>query len=284
MEAQQTGRAMTDTDFLERIVAHKHEEVFRQQQKVSLARLTAQLDSAPPPRPFAAALRHTDRLGLIAEIKKQSPSKGLLDPNFDPLKLARLYMDNGADAISILTDLRFFGGSLQHLKAVRMEQQSTSPDDSAAPPLLRKDFMVDPYQVYEARAYGADAILIIVKAVEADMVGLLQQTAHDLGMDALVEVQSEDELQIAIDAGATLIGINNRDLRSFVVDTTTTERILAALPDGYHPTMVSLSGIKSAAELTHLRHLGADAILVGEAIVTAEDPAAKLRELSGRNM
>ena len=273
---------MADPTILDRIVAHKREEVDRQRQKVPLARLQQQLADAPPSRPFAATLRHPDRLGLIAEVKKQSPSKGLLSPDFDPLKLARLYSEHGADAISVLTDLRFFGGSLQHLKAIRAMQASVSNEAMPILPLLRKDFMIDPYQVYEARAYGADAILIIVKAVEAPLVAELQGIAHDLGMDVLVEVHTEAELEIAQAAQASLIGINNRDLHSFNVDTSISERIIAATPEDNRPLMVSLSGIKSASDLPHLREAGADAILVGEAIVTAPDPAAKLRELSGR--
>jgi indole-3-glycerol phosphate synthase len=225
-------------------------------------------------------LRHPERLGLIAEVKKQSPAKGLLARDFDPLRLARIYAENGADAISVLTDLRFFGGSLQHLKQIRAAQEA-STTATTSPPLLRKDFLVDPYQVYEARAYGADAILIIVAAVAPDMVLTLLNTTRELGMEALVEVNNEDEMQIALQAGADLIGINNRNLHTFVVDTGTTERILAAVKGTTRPTMVSLSGITSARDLTSLRALGADAILVGEAIVTAPDPATKVRELSG---
>ena len=271
---------MSETTFLERILAHKAEEIARQKAKVPLAQLERACASAPPARPFAAALPHPGRLGLIAEIKKQSPSKGLLAQDFDPLRLARIYAENGADAISVLTDMRFFGGSLQHLKGVR-EQQATGASDGA-PPLLRKDFIVDPYQVYEARAYGADAILIIVAAVTPPVVRSLLETAGAAGMDALVEVNNEAELDIALGAGAELIGINNRSLHTFEVDAGTTGRLLAALPTRDRPIMVSLSGFSGAESLVHLQRLGADAILVGEAIVTALDTGAKVRELSGR--
>lgn len=266
--------------FLPRILAHKREEVERQQAKVPLARIRRDCASAPDLRPFASALRQSGRLGLIAEIKKQSPSKGLLARDFDPLRLARIYTENGADAISVLTDQRFFGGSLQHLKQIRAAQETHRSGAARTPPLLRKDFLVDPYQVYEARAYGADAILIIVAAVTPQMVQTLLATARETGMEALVEVNTEDELRIALDVGADLVGINNRNLATFVVDPGTTERLLAASVAS-RPTMVSLSGISSAQDLARLRALGADAILVGEAIVTAPDPAAKVRELSG---
>ena len=269
---------MKDNMFLDRMLAHKREEVERQKAKVSRRQLHERLAGSPPARPFAAALRHPDRLGLIAEIKKQSPAKGLLAANFDPLRLARIYASNGADAISVLTDTRFFGGSLQHLKAIRADQEATG----VGVPLLRKDFLVDPYQVYEARAYGADAVLIVVAAVGAPSVAELLQATSDAGMEALVEVHTEEELAIALEARSALIGINNRDLRTFEVDVATTERILRALPAGATPVMVSLSGLSDAGGLAHLRGVGADAILVGEAIMTAPDPAAKVRELSGR--
>lgn len=283
---------MADTTFLDRMLAHKREEVERQRAKISLDKLRRQIEQAPPARPFAATLRHSDRLGLIAEIKKQSPAKGLLAADFDPLRLARIYTENGANAISVLTDLRFFGGSLQHLKAIRATQGTAEQAGKPAPPLLRKDFLVDTYQVWESRAYGADALLIIVAAVSEAMVASLLQTTIEAGMEALVEVHTPDELRIALDAGATLIGINNRNLHTFDVDVRTTDRVLAALElpsparrgvggEVRRPTMVSLSGLSDAEGLQRLRGLGADAILVGEAIVTATDPAAKVRELSG---
>ena len=273
---------MSEATFLERMLAHKREEVERQKAKVPLAKLQARGERAPAARPFASALRHVDRLGLIAEIKKQSPAKGLLARDFDPLRLARTYSDHGADAISVLTDMRFFGGSLQHLKAIREAQATTGSDARRTPPLLRKDFLVDPYQVYESRAYGADAVLIIVAALPAPDVSTLLAAARATGMEALVEVHTDAELEIALQAGAELVGINNRNLHTFEVDVRVTERLLAAAPATNRPTMVSLSGLSDASGLQRLRGLGADAILVGETIVTAPDPGAKVRELSGR--
>jgi indole-3-glycerol phosphate synthase len=270
---------MASNTFLERMLAHKREEVERQKAKLPLVKLEQEAGAAPPVRPFAAALRHRERLGLIAEIKKQSPAKGqLAAADFDPVRLARIYAENGADAISVLTDARFFGGSLQHLKAVRGDQQSRGYDV----PLLRKDFLIDEYQVTEARAYGADAILIIVAAVEPATVGRFLQRARQLGMDALVEVHTAPELQVALEAGADLLGINNRNLHTFEVDVYTTDRIMASLPTERRPVVASLSGLRGRQGLDHLRGVGADAILVGEAIMTAPDPAAKVRELSGR--
>ncbi|CAA9265200.1 MAG: Indole-3-glycerol phosphate synthase [uncultured Chloroflexia bacterium] len=271
----------TKTTFLERILTQKRTEVERHTAAMPLDQLRRTIEQAAPARPFAQVLRHAERLGLIAEIKKQSPSKGLLAQDFDPLVLARIYREHGADAISVLTDMEFFGGSLDHLRAIRNDQQR-SDEQHGDVPLLRKDFIVDPYQVYESRAYGADAILIIVAAVEPDMVGVLFETTRSIGMDALVEVNNLAELRVALEVGADLIGINNRDLHTFEVDVQTTERVLAALPAGQHPVMVSLSGFSGADGLAHLRAIGADAILVGEAIVTAKDPGRKVRELSGQ--
>src|SRR3954453_1497825 len=230
------------SNVLDQILDHKRIEVERQKAKVPLAALLTESDQAPPPRPFAPMLRHADRMGLITEIKKQSPSKGLLAFDFDPLHLAQTHQENGADAISILTDMRFFGGSLQHLKAVRSAQLAAEQRGEYVAPLLRKDFLIDPYQVVEARAYGADAILVIVRAVEPPLVRTLIEAARDAGLEALVEVRDEAELAVAMEAGAQFVGINNRDLGTFDVDVSTTERLLGVLPSAGRPIMVSLSG------------------------------------------
>lgn len=265
---------MNETGFLQRILDHKRTELERQQHKVPLAHLEAQLADAPAVRSFAAALRQSNRLALIAEVKRQSPAKGVLVPNFDALKLAHIYAENGADAISVLTDQRFWGGSLQYLKAIR----AALPD---GPPLLRKDVVIDPYQIYEARVYGADAVLLIVAALsDADLVALHRLTLQ-LGMDTLIEVHDLAETERAMQLDPRLLGINNRNLHTFAVDVSTTERIIAHLPSGARPIVVSESGI--GGELDRLRAWGADAILVGEAIVTASDPAAKVRALAGRS-
>lgn len=263
--------------FLTRILDHKRSEVARQQAKIPLAALEAQAAAAPPVRDFAAALRQPERVTLIAEVKKASPSKGVLIENFDPLALAQTYAQAGAAAISVLTDVRFFQGSLKYLEGIRQAQAA----GGQAVPLLRKDFLIDPYQVYEARAYGADALLLIVAALDDPSLAALLALTHELGMQALVEVHSEAELERALAGGARLVGVNNRDLHSFATTLETTERLAARLPAQGRPVLVSESGIASAADVARVAGYGADAILVGEALVTAPDTAARVRELSG---
>ena len=273
------GKCMSQPTYLDRILEHKREEVARQKLKVEQVEVQRRLAHAPAPRPFSAKLRHPQRLALIAEVKHKSPSKGILVPNFDPIKLARTYMEHGADALSILTDIRFFGGSLQYLRAIRELQEQQA--DWSDVPLLRKDFILDPYQGFEARAYGADAVLLIMAALEERVLRELLELIEELGMEALVEVHDATELQRAIAAGATTIGVNNRNLRSFEVDVATTGHLAAQLDACNRPVLVSESGIRGAEDLERLRAWKADAILVGEAIVTAPNIGAKVRELSG---
>jgi indole-3-glycerol phosphate synthase len=278
--------------FLDHIMEHKRTEVGRQKLKIPLAQLEAQIADAAPPRDFAAALRR-DSIALIAEIKKASPSRGVLIEHFDPLALARIYAENGAAAISVLTDVRFFQGSLKYLEGIRTlegrgwrtgDGPPTSfpiPHPASRIPLLRKDFIFDPYQIYEARAYGADALLLIVAALDdAALAGLLALT-RDLGMQALVEVHDEAELDRALAAGAAIVGVNNRDLRTFTTTLETTARVAARLPAGARPVLVSESGIATPADVARVRDWGADAVLVGEGLVTAPDIAARVRELAG---
>ena len=270
---------MTAETFLTRILAHKHEEVARQQAKVPLAQLEQMIERAPEPRDFGAALRGRAWPALIAEVKKASPSRGVLLEHFDPLAIAASYAQNGAAAISVLTDVRFFQGSLKFLQGIREQQRATAT--SGACPLLRKDFIIDPYQVFEARAYGADALLLIVAALQDDDLRSLLHLTGELGMQALVEVHDEDELARALAAGASIVGVNNRDLHSFTITLETTARVAARLPDDGRPLLVSESGIFTATDVAHVRSLGADAVLVGEALITAPDMAARVRELSG---
>jgi indole-3-glycerol phosphate synthase len=277
--------------FLERIMEHKRAEVTRQKLKIPLAQLEAQLAGAPPPRDFAAALRRPGRTALIAEIKKASPSKGVLIERFDPLALARIYAENGAAAISVLTDVRFFQGSLKYLEGIRerleiRDWRLEGSDRSLisnlqSPPLLRKDFIFDPYQIYEARAYGADALLLIVAALDDPALAALVALTHELGMQALVEVHDEAELERGLAAGATIVGVNNRDLRTFATTLETTARVAARLPADARPVLVSESGIATPADVARVRDWGADAVLVGEGLVTAPDIAARVRELAG---
>jgi indole-3-glycerol phosphate synthase len=275
--------------FLDRILDHKRVEVARQSVKIPLAQLEARAASAPSPRDFTAALKQAGRATLIAEVKKASPSKGVLVEQFDPLALARTYAENGAAAISVLTDARFFQGSLKYLEGIRglgleardLSAGSPAPSPKPQVPLLRKDFILDPYQVYEARAYGADALLLIVAALDDRALASLLELTRELGMQALVEVHDEAELDRALAAGATVVGVNNRDLRTFVTTLETTERIAARLPAEHRPVLISESGIATAADVTRVHAWGADAVLVGEGLVTAPDVAARVRELSG---
>jgi indole-3-glycerol phosphate synthase len=277
--------------FLTRILDHKRTEVERQALKVPLDQLQAMIATAAPPRAFDVALRRPGRVALIAEVKKASPSKGVLVENFDPLALARTYAENGAAAISVLTDVHFFQGSLKYLEGIRelgdggwgigVGKTRPSPKPYPPTPILRKDFILDPYQVYEARAYGADALLLIVAALDDTALAELQVLTRALGMQALVEVHDEAELERALAAGATLVGVNNRDLHTFVTTLETTRRIAARLPATGRPLLVSESGIATAADVALVREWGVDAVLVGEALVTAPDVAGRVRELAG---
>ncbi len=207
---------------------------------------------------------------LIAEVKCASPSRGLLSPDFDPLKLAATYAANGAAAISVLTDERYFKGHLDYLRQIRQAQ---------AIPLLRKDFICDPYQVYEARAAGADALLLIAAELDLSQLADLQALTHSLGMAALVEVHNLPELETALQSGARLIGINNRNLHTFQVSLETSQELRPLIPAEI--CVVAESGIHSAADVARLAAINIQAVLVGEALVTAADTAAKVRELSG---
>ncbi len=254
---------------LDRIVADKRAELAEARSTVPLVELRAHSKDAPATRPFAAALRGP-RLGLIAEVKKASPSRGLLRADFDAVALAKVYANAGAAAISVLTDAKHFLGSLGDLRSIR----DALPD---GPPLLRKDFLFDPYQIYEARCSGADAVLLICAILEPPLFQDLMDCAKKLGMDVLVEVHDEKELQVALSAGADLIGINNRDLRTFEVDLATTERLAPRVPNGV--TLVAESGFFTRMDVRRLEVCGVSAVLIGEALVTADDAGAKIREL-----
>ncbi len=254
---------------LEQIVAHKRQEVARQREQVPLAYLEARLDSSPR-RPFAARLRQ-ERPGLIAEIKKASPSRGLIRSDFDPAAIARIYTQHGAAAISVLTDEAFFQGKLEYLTLVR----GVTPL-----PLLRKEFIIDPYQIVEAAVAGADAILLIAAILSPAELARYVREAASLGMEALVEVHTEAELEIALASGAQMIGINNRDLRTFTTTLAVTERLAPLVPADR--TLVSESGIWERRHVEQLLSLGVHAILVGESLMRAHDIGAKVDELLGR--
>jgi indole-3-glycerol phosphate synthase len=219
---------------------------------------------------FTAALSRTDRYNVIAECKRRSPSKGVLRAEYDPVAIASAYTKAGAAAISVLTEPTFFDGSPEHFQAVRA---------AVVTPLLRKDFIVSEYQLLEARAWGADAALLIVAALTPDELRRLAGIAASLGLDTLVEVHSADELRVAIDSGARVIGVNNRNLRTLAVDVKASEELVAMMPKDV--VAVSESGLKTAADLSRLKALGYGAFLIGERFMTDADPGAALASLLG---
>lgn len=223
-----------------------------------------------PPVDMVQALRR-DRVSIIAEVKKASPSKGLICRDFDPVEIARSYAAGGAAAISILTEVDHFQGSLNYLSDIDQALGASRL------PLLRKDFLFEPYQIYESRAYGADAVLLITAILEPEKLQELLDLSHQLKMECLVEVHNDEEARIAVDSGAGIIGINNRDLRTFNVDLATTERLLPLIPKDRR--VVSESGIKSRSDIDTLGRQGVDAVLIGETLMASRDIAAKLREL-----
>ncbi|MBI4233449.1 MAG: indole-3-glycerol phosphate synthase TrpC [Chloroflexi bacterium] len=254
---------------LDRIVAAKREEVARSKAQVPLAVLKGRVAAMPSPLNFSGALMG-DAVRLIAEVKKASPSRGLLRPNFDPVELALAYAGGGAAAISVLTDSHFQGTG-EHLIAVAAAVRPLNV------PVLRKDFHLDPYQLYEARAWGADAALLIAAILPQTLLMELLALARTLWLQCLVEVHNEEELERALRAGAEVIGINNRDLRTFHTDLGVTERLAPRVPRGV--IAVSESGILTREDVLRVRKAGAHAILVGEALVTAADPSTKVQEL-----
>jgi indole-3-glycerol phosphate synthase len=257
------------SNILTEIIEYKYTEVARQAEREPVEVLRQKIAVSAPPLDFTAAL-HTPRVpgevSLIAEIKKASPSKGLLCPNFDPAVLAASYARAGASALSVLTDEKYFQGHLDYLQIAKVAA-------GGATPILRKDFMVEPYQVWQARAYGADAILLIMGALRDEQARTLYDLAHELGLAVLVEVHSEAELERALALGAKIIGVNNRDLTTFEVDLATTGRIAEKLPSGWNGLLVSESGIATAADVKTLHGHGARSVLIGETLVRAASTA-----------
>lgn len=253
---------------LDRILTAKAEEVKQRKLAVSLDEIRRQVADASPPRGFLDALRGRD-FGVIAELKRRSPAKGLLKAELDPATVAQTYERGGAAAMSVLTDVKFFDGSDADLQTAR---------SACSLPVLRKDFVIDPYQIWEARALGADAILLIVRALEDELFRELHSLALSLNLSALVEVHDESELERASAAGAELIGVNNRDLDTLTTDIATAERLGPLVPQG--TTFVAESGVSSRAAAERMQRAGARAILVGEALMLADDPTEMLAELS----
>ncbi|MDE2119827.1 MAG: indole-3-glycerol phosphate synthase TrpC [Betaproteobacteria bacterium] len=262
------------SDILQRILATKAREVEAARAQTPLAELEQRARRrADAPRGFAAALRRSidaGRAGVIAEVKKASPSKGLLRADFDPAAIAAAYAAGGASCLSVLTDRDYFQGAPEYLRAAR----------AACPlPVLRKDFLVDPYQVFEAAAMGADCVLLIAAALDDARLVELEDCATELGLDVLVEVHDGDELERALRLRTPLLGINNRDLRNFETHLETTLDLLPRIPPGR--LVVTESGISSAADVARMRAHGVHAFLVGEAFMRRPDPGAALRELFG---
>jgi indole-3-glycerol phosphate synthase len=260
-------------DILKKIIVRKHEEIAERSAQVSIEDLKAQVQTASPVRSFVGSIENKiagGKAAVISEIKKASPSKGVLREDFNPAEIAKSYAANGAACLSVLTDRDFFQGHEDYLVQAR---------DACDLPAIRKDFIIDPYQVYEARAIGADCILLIVSALDDEQMGKLMDLAHELGMDVLVEVHDREELDRALKFDTRLIGINNRNLRTFEVSLQTTLDLLEVIPDDR--IVVTESGILTPHDVKLMRDNNVHAFLVGEAFMRAEDPGAELAALFG---
>jgi len=255
---------------LDQIVKDNLEELATRKRSLPLAELKRIALEQPPPLDFASALRG-DRVQLIAEVKKASPSRGVICSDFDPVKIAQAYASNGASAISVLTETQYFQGSLNYLKDIK----NTLGNQRI--PLLRKDFLTDPYQIYESRAYGADSLLLIVAILSSQKLKSLLELSHELGMSCLVEVHNEAEIEMALQSGARIIGINNRNLKTFAVDLATTKRLRPLIPKD--KIVVSESGIKDRRDIGKMKQWDVNAVLIGESLMSATDIAAKMKEL-----
>lgn len=256
------------TTILEQIVASKRREIDQRRAATPEAELEKRLIAAPPSRDFRRALDRPGTVQVIAEVKKASPSAGVIRADFDPVAIARIYAEHGAAAISVLTDETYFQGHLSYLTAVRQ---------AVAPPVLRKDFILDRYQVVEARAAGADAVLLIAEILPGPTLPRLLRQIESLGMQALVELYDRDNLPRVLDSGARLIGVNNRDLRTFVTRLEHTLEIAPLLPSD--ACLISESGIQTHADLVRLQAAGVRAVLVGESLMRAPDIGRQLDQL-----
>jgi len=258
-------------DILKKILIRKAEEVAERSKQMPLKELSKRVESAPTPRGFVEAIKQriaTGKPAVIAEIKKASPSKGLLRPDFHPAEIAKSYEQHGATCLSVLTDIDFFQGSDADLQDAR---------NACSLPVIRKDFAIDAYQVYEARTLGADCILLIVAALGDAQLQELTQLAHELGMDVLVEVHDREELQHAMSLNTRLIGINNRNLHTFETRLETTIDLLPYISG--NRIVVTESGIHTPSDMAFMRENGVNAFLIGEVFMRAEDPGKKLEEL-----
>ncbi len=276
MQAEATEEAWEGTaaermsSILDEIVAYKRRFVAERRLRVPLEEVRQRSAMAPPVPPLSDALSRAPDAAVIAEIKKASPSKGLIREDFDPTEIARINEDGGASALSVLTDEKFFQGCDDYL---------TEAGKVVDIPILRKDFVIDAYQIYEARAIGAAAVLLITAILTADEIASHLELCRAVGLDALVETHTEEEVRAAIDSGARIVGINNRDLRTFETHLGTTLRLVERIPDDL--VKVSESGIRTREDVVLLRDAGVDAVLVGESLMREPDIGRKLRELLG---
>jgi indole-3-glycerol phosphate synthase len=254
---------------LDKIIAQKRQEIEQRKKESTINYLQQRIAQQKPTLDLALALKG-DHIRLIAEVKQASPSRGMLIPNFNPIELAQTYAEGSAAAISVLTEENYFMGSIEHLAEIK---------EVVGLPLLRKDFIFDPYQVYESRAYGADALLLIAAILNQEQLKELVSLSDSLGLRCLVEVHNKGEVERAILSEAGIIGINNRDLNTFTIDITTTRRLRPLIPQ--ERIVVSESGIKNKRDIEKLGKWGVDAVLVGEALVTASDIPTKMKELIG---
>ncbi len=258
---------------LDEIIAYKKEELAETKRRKPFADIKARAGDADPARGFGKALSAGTGIRLIAEVKKASPSKGVIREDFDPVKIAGVYALSGASCISVLTEQKYFQGRLEYLDDIRK---------SVGLPLLRKDFIIDEYQLYETRAAGADAVLLISACLQKQQMGDYLGIAKQLGLDVLVESHTYKELDKALLAGAMLVGINNRDLATFTVSLQTTLDLLKDIPDDR--TVVSESGIKNRDDVAMLEKAGVDAVLVGEGLMREKDIGKKVKELLGEKI
>ncbi|HNW39286.1 MAG TPA: indole-3-glycerol phosphate synthase TrpC [Candidatus Omnitrophota bacterium] len=261
---------MAKTDILKQIVAKKKERILLAKQQISQEELIAQSAGLPATRPFKEAISKPKQISLIAEIKQASPSKGIIRQNFNLEEIARNYQDAGVQAVSVLTEEDFFSGNLAYLNQVK---------NIMTVPVLRKDFILESYQVYESRYFGADAILLIADLLTKDKLVELMQIADTLGLDYLVEVHDEKELKKVLSLKVPIIGINNRSLRTLEIDFKTTEKLFTLIPK--EKTVVVESGIKNSQDILFLKILGASGVLIGTAFMEAEDIKNKVEEVMG---
>ncbi|MFH1578418.1 MAG: indole-3-glycerol phosphate synthase TrpC [Candidatus Omnitrophota bacterium] len=257
-------------DIIKEIIAKKKERIAQSKIELPQGDLLARIENLPLPLRFFKAIDRPRRISLIAEIKKASPSRGVIREDFDPCQIARIYREAGVQAISVLTEEDYFLGDINYISQVKQ---------IANLPILRKDFIVDPYQIYQSRAFGADAVLLIAAILTQDALVELMDLAKSLNLDYLVEVHTEKDLRKALNVKAELIGINNRNLHTLEVDSKTTEKLYTMIPK--EKAVVVESGIKSYSDILFLKILGAKAALVGEAIMAAADIEIKIKEIMG---